>query len=193
MDAKQCSVCHQWKAPNRFHRQAECKDGLKPACKDCSAQKDKAYREANRERISRVKRAWNVRNQARRRLVHKRWREQNRARVREVSHAWWLRNKDRANATKRRYRKKFPEKVAAWANSTNLRCVKGKDVHHWSYKRQHWKDVFFLTPRQHVAIHDAMNYDQTTMLYRTMEGILIESRTAAAKYYAVVLGVACVV
>jgi len=57
-------------------------------------------------------------------------------------------------------------------------------LHHWSYLKQHRLDVLSLTTMQHALVHRHTIYDQERMMYRRLDGTLIDSREAAIAYYA---------
>lgn len=81
------------------------------------------------------------------------------------------------------WKTRYPEKYAASIACSNLPKVKGENVHHWSYQQQHYKDVIFLTTATHALVHRHMVYDQERMMYRRLDGTLIDSREAAIAYY----------
>ena len=51
-DVKLCRTCGEVKPVSMFGKQSSHSDGLQSLCKSCKSVKDKAYHEANRERIS---------------------------------------------------------------------------------------------------------------------------------------------
>jgi len=78
--------------------------------------------------------------------------------------------------------KKYPEKKAARIAAQHIKAPKGKENHHWSYKKAHHKDVLFLTIKEHFTAHRFMIYDQKRMMYRTRDGILLDTKEAHEKY-----------
>ena len=81
------------------------------------------------------------------------------------------------------YKSKYPEKQKAKAASNNIKAPDGTEKHHWSYRPEHWKDVFFMTVTDHNKIHRYMTYDQERMMYRTTNGVLLDSRNAHEEYF----------
>lgn len=64
---------------------------------------------------------------------------------------------------------------------------KAECLHHWSYNKAHWKDVIELTRKQHYTAHRYMVYDPERMMYRTTNGVLLDTRQAHELYIAEVL------
>lgn len=81
------------------------------------------------------------------------------------------------------YCNKFPEKIKAKNASSHIKSPDGKGKHHWSYNEEHYKDVIFLTPSEHYLIHRYMVYDQERMMYRTLEGVLLDTRASHLTYF----------
>lgn len=86
------------------------------------------------------------------------------------------------------YRNKFPEKLIARNATHKIYASTGVCKHHWSYKKDHRKDIIRLTLSQHKIIHNNMIYDQSVFLHRTVGGVLIETKQQAIKYYEKILG-----
>lgn len=84
------------------------------------------------------------------------------------------------------YRIKYPEKVKAKSASKDIHAPDGKEKHHWSYCEEHWRDVFFMTISDHNKIHRHMIYDQERLMYRTTDGILLDTREAHERYFNVI-------
>ena len=87
------------------------------------------------------------------------------------------------SASRSRYKKLYPEKYISKCLSRKLSHAKGFNNHHWSYNPEHAKDVISLTVIQHALVHRCMVYDQERMMYRRLDGTLIDSREAAIAYY----------
>lgn len=82
------------------------------------------------------------------------------------------------------WKTRYPEKYAAHIACSNWEKTPGVNVHHWSYNEEHRKDVIRLTTAQHALAHRFMTYDQERMMYRRLDGTLIDTREAAIAYYA---------
>lgn len=80
------------------------------------------------------------------------------------------------------YKKRYPEKQKAKNMSNSIVPPDGTEKHHWSYCEEHWKDVIFLSNSDHNKLHRYMIYDQERMMYRTINGILLDTREAHEKY-----------
>jgi hypothetical protein len=80
-----------------------------------------------------------------------------------------------------------PYKKMATSASQYIECPKDHDNHHWSYNEEHWKCVFPLTRQDHAKIHRYMTFDFERLMYRTVHGVLLDSRDAAEAYYEKVL------
>lgn len=81
-----------------------------------------------------------------------------------------------------KYKEKYPEKQSAKNHSCNIKPPEGLEKHHWSYNPEHWKDVLFLTNKDHNTAHRFMVYDQERMMYRTMSGELLDTKEAHESY-----------
>lgn len=84
----------------------------------------------------------------------------------------WLRN----------YRAKYPEKYAAGKAIRNWKRKNGMCFHHWSYRKEHYKDIVVLAADQHYKAHRYLIYDQERMMYRTVENVLLDTKESHIKY-----------
>lgn len=66
-------------------------------------------------------------------------------------------------------------------------CAPGSHYHHWSYRKTDAIDVFQFTVDVHTRIHRYMVYDEEQLCYRRLDGVLLDSREAAQRYYEYVL------
>jgi hypothetical protein len=82
-----------------------------------------------------------------------------------------------------RYREKYPEKNLAKNASVRL-SKKGYHAHHWSYNKEHCKDVIYLTPKDHLKLHRFIIYDQERMMYRRCDNNELLSTKEAHQTYA---------
>lgn len=65
------------------------------------------------------------------------------------------------------YMKKYPEKEKAKNKSQHMKKpFDGVEKHHWSYNEEHYKDVIWLTKKEHMKGHRFIVYDQERMMYR---------------------------
>lgn len=86
--------------------------------------------------------------------------------------------------TMRRYQQKYPEKSLA-TRYTQIFLVKipGFNLHHWSYNQEDWLDVIELTIKDHGFIHRYIVYDQERMMYRDLNGLLLDTKEKHLKYF----------
>lgn len=95
---KKCTKCKQKKNLSEFHKDSSNLDGLYPWCKECknlkrreyviaNSDKEKKYREENKEKIASKSRIWYLANKERRSAVRKKYYEANKARNHAYSNA----------------------------------------------------------------------------------------------------------
>lgn len=89
----------------------------------------------------------------------------------------------------KRYKEKYPEKIEAKNKTSHMRAKeKGHELHHWSYNKEHLKDVIELSVSDHNTIHRFLDYDQDKKMYRrTDNGVLLDTREASEIYYKEIL------
>ena len=83
---------------------------------------------------------------------------------------------DKARAE--RYLKKFPEKEKAKNACVLIKSsIIGEEKHHWSYNKEHYKDVIFINKKHHMKAHRFIIYDQERMMYRRFDNnILLDTK-----------------
>tara|TARA_R110002096_G_scaffold44342_6_gene119198 strand:+ start:123 stop:671 length:549 start_codon:yes stop_codon:yes gene_type:complete len=86
-DSKKCSKCGEVKPLTDFGKRKDSKDGRRCQCKSCIAVANKAYHEANKERIAEISKVWREANKERIYAVNKVWREANIGTIMERSRA----------------------------------------------------------------------------------------------------------
>jgi hypothetical protein len=82
----------------------------------------------------------------------------------------------------RRWKEKYPEKIIASGKCTCL-SKPGLNIHHWSYNEAHYKDILYLTMEMHNKLHSFLTYDQPKKMYRTKEGVLLDTKDKHLAYY----------
>lgn len=89
-----------------------------------------------------------------------------------------------------RHKNKYPEKVLAKNATSNLPREKGVELHHWSYNKEHAKDVIPLEKVWHSFLHRYITYDQERYMYRCTRalgdfcvGDLLDTREAHKNYF----------
>lgn len=69
-----------------------------------------------------------------------------------------------------RWEIRFPEKKKATSFSSSLiPSFDGAEKHHWSYNEEHYKDVIWMTKREHMKAHRFIVYDQEQFMYRRFD------------------------
>ena len=81
-----------------------------------------------------------------------------------------------------KYNEKYPEKYKARIYSGKIKVPKGLHAHHWSYNDEHMTDVIFINIQDHYTAHRFMVYDQERMMYRGLDGILLDTKQAHIDY-----------
>lgn len=109
------------------------------------------------------------------------WIESERKRGREKYHRLNYKQKAYTSSnTPNKHRIKYPEKYKANSAVSHMKAsTKGNHLHHWSYNKEHYKDVIEITPKQHAKAHRFIVYDQERMMYRRFDNnILLDTREA---------------
>ena len=110
------------------------------------------------------------------------WVEGERTRGRVKYHKYKYYSKTEYSTTLSR-RKMYPEKYKANTKAQRLvRPFEGAEAHHWSYNEEHHKDVIWLHKKAHMKAHRFMIYDQERMMYRTLQGVLLDTKDAHDAY-----------
>lgn len=148
---KQCIRCDVVKPITEFYKHKKMGDGHLNKCKDCTKSDTlKRYQRlmSNPEGMNAEK-----------------------ARHRDKYHRLGYKDKHRPTAEKKkiimsRYKDKYPEKQKAKNLSAQLKpSITGNQLHHWSYKLEHAKDVIELSVKDHNTAHTQMSYDTVNFYY----------------------------
>lgn len=164
---KICRRCKIEKPLQDYYIHNKMSDGHLNVCKECVK-----LRVDNREKKLR--------------LENPQWVEQEKIRAREKYYRLQYKLKKPSYESKKRtilrYKEKYPEKQLAKNAIANMVKKDGYNLHHWSYNREHFKDVIELEFKTHMKYHRYLKYDTVAKMYRTIEGELLDSKEKHQKY-----------
>lgn len=170
---KECIICGEHQLLSAFYKHKAMADGHINKCKTCCKKQAKSREEKLRESSE--------------------WIKKEKERHRKKYHRLNYKDKHKPSPEQKKkaidsYKTKYPEKQLAKQASGSLKPkTKGNQLHHWSYNEKHWKDVIELNVKDHNTIHRHIVYDQERMMYRTLDGLLLDSRESSLLYYNTIL------
>lgn len=166
---KVCFKCNIEKDIGSFYRHSQMKDGHLNKCIDCTK--------------------FDTKLRASVLVGDPYWQEKERERQRDKYYRLGYKEKHKPDKEYKKiamdkYKEKYPEKIRAKNKSQHIKVeIKGNHLHHWSYNDEHFKDIIEMTPKEHYLIHRYIKYDQERKMYRTLEGVLLDTRLESLKYY----------
>jgi hypothetical protein len=168
-ESKLCGgPCGQEKPMVAFARDRSRADGRKTMCRACDAVR---FRE------------WKAR-----RLEHDpSWSETRAQRTRDLQ-----RERDMGRppmVTKPRTKRPYPSGAQAAARAAYPDVGPEERRHHWSYRKEHWTDIFILPRRDHHRLHSFLERDDEHLCFRAVPGgALLDTRQKHAAWAERVLG-----
>jgi len=164
---KKCFKCGIEKDLSEFYVHPRMGDGHLNKCKECT--KNDVHRDYRKN------------------ILNPEWHQKEKDRGCEKYHRLNYRNLQKPSYENKKkimdkHMNKYPEKYLAKLKSFSIHAPEGLEKHHWSYNKEHYKDVLFLTNKDHSTAHRRMIYDQERMMYRTQSGILLDTRESHEDY-----------
>jgi len=171
---KTCFRCGEEKELSEFYKHKEMGDGYLGKCKKCTKGDTKKAAEEKKNDP-----AWVERERTRGREKYHRLKYNHSARERRNTDE----GKARASISSKRYKDKYPEKVEATIRSQRVPKKEGYEKHHWSYNKEHQKDIIYLTRAEHSLAHRMTMYDQERKMYRRVDNMeLLDNRVDYLKF-----------
>jgi hypothetical protein len=164
---KICFKCGASKELSEFYPHKRMSDGYLGKCKSCTKSDTKKRTDLLSENPE--------------------WLEKEKARCREKEKRLRYKRKKPTKENRKvicdSYRNKYPEKHFARQISQHIKTSIGMQKHHWSYKKEHAKDVIELSVSDHAKAHRYLVYDQERMMYRRNDNLeLLDSKELHEKF-----------
>lgn len=163
---KPCMVCGEVKQMEEFHRNPKHKDGRLNKCKKCNL----LYIKTRFEKKKLIPGWWSS-------FLEKQ-------RPSYIKYNRTKRSKIRREELEYEHKIRYPEKKKAGQYARHHIHVSDKMFrHHWSYKKEHFTDVVIVDSESHYKIHRYTIYDKENFQYKTLDGVLLNTKRAALAYY----------
>lgn len=109
--------------------------------------------------------------------------------VKRLDPDWVASEAERQRTKNRLMNIRTPEIASARRAVRSLGRSRDYHWHHWSYLREHWRDVLKLTPNDHRTAHRHMVYDPERMQYRRASDMVLLDTREAHEAFLLTLGV----
>lgn len=144
---KQCYVCNEIKPLDEFYKNKRMKDGHANKCGKCAKKYAlESFREKMKDPIFAEKEKIRSKNRAKSRS-----RMENMYEYQKV------------------YSERYPEKYKAKFATKKMQRINGGELHHWSYNKEHYRDIIELEKNDHKKAHRFLVYDQERFMYRRFD------------------------
>jgi glucan-binding YG repeat protein len=174
---KKCTECGILKPLDNFHKDLKKLDGLRSRCKKCVCKKQNLYRIKNPDKNKEYYKNNIEKSKAYSREYYKKNHKKS-ERILLTDYEKKLQKKE----YDKKYHIKYPEKRKAKIAVNLMKVEHGYHKHHWSYNKDHYKDVIILTNKQHLSLHKFLKYCSESFYYKTLDGKLLDSRQTHLNY-----------
>lgn len=152
MKNKICFKCNTLKPLSEYYKHKQTGDGHLGKCKSCTKNDTK-------ERHNKL-------------LLNPNWVEKEQQRHRQKYYRLGYkdkhkRSKEESIKSTRKFIQQYPEKRVAHIRSKRMKKTNPiNEFHHWSYNKEHYKDVIEMSKKHHAKAHMFIIYDHERMMYR---------------------------